>query len=205
MKMEPKNPRSQSSSRDKILLSAASLFYRCGYQSTSVDDILAISGVAKSNFYYHFKSKEDLACAVLDQRFEEYEYLMRCSLNDRNLTPKQRVQKFFDNLYDSQAELEVVAGCLFGNFAAALATNDDEQNERFRIRLCQLFRRIEGHLHACIIEGANIGEFRADIAPLELAHHLMATLQGLLMLAKTYQDPNVIKSGFTVALQLLQI
>lgn len=202
--MEPKNPRSQLPSREKILLGASSLFYRGGYQSTSVDDILAVSGVAKSNFYYHFKSKEDLACAVLDRRFEEYEYLMRCSLSDRTLSPKQRIQKFYNNLYDAQAELDMVAGCLFGNFAAALATNDNEQNERFRIRLCQLFRRIEGHLHACIIEGADLGDFRTDLAPLELAHHLMATLQGLLMLAKTYQDPNVIRSGFAVALQLVQ-
>jgi len=38
-----------------------------GYQATTLDDVLRDSGVGKGNFYYHFKSKEDLGFAILDQ------------------------------------------------------------------------------------------------------------------------------------------
>ena len=38
-----------------------------GYQNTSVDDVLRESGVGKGNFYHHFRSKEDLGHAILDQ------------------------------------------------------------------------------------------------------------------------------------------
>jgi TetR/AcrR family transcriptional repressor of nem operon len=38
-----------------------------GYQNTSVDDVLRESGVGKGNFTHHFRSKEDLGHAILDQ------------------------------------------------------------------------------------------------------------------------------------------
>src|SRR5207245_11721423 len=38
-----------------------------GYKHTSLDDVLRESGVGKGNFYYHFKSKEELGYAILDQ------------------------------------------------------------------------------------------------------------------------------------------
>ena len=38
-----------------------------GYQNTSLDDVLRESGVGKGNFYHHFRSKEDLGYAILDQ------------------------------------------------------------------------------------------------------------------------------------------
>lgn len=202
--METKTSRSQTSSREKILASATTLFIRNGYQATSVDDILAGCGVAKSNFYYHFKSKEDLACAVLDRRFEEYEQMMRSSLSAYNLTPTQRLDKFFYCLMEGQAGLDNTTGCPFGNFAASLSMSEEEQNERFRIRLCQLFRRIEGYMHACLLEGAARGEFRNDIAPLDLANHLVATLQGLLMLTKTFQNPTMLREGMAIAQQIIK-
>ncbi len=41
-----------------------------GYNHTSLDDVLRESGVGKGNFYYHFKSKEDLGYAILDRLVE---------------------------------------------------------------------------------------------------------------------------------------
>ena len=50
-----------AATRDQILNAAARLIHIQGYQSTSLDDVLRESGVGKGNFYYYFKSKEDLA------------------------------------------------------------------------------------------------------------------------------------------------
>ena len=48
------------------------LFHDHGYQGTGLEDILSSSGVCKSNFYYHFKSKEELGLKVIERR------LMKC-------------------------------------------------------------------------------------------------------------------------------
>ncbi len=192
------------SNREKILSTATELFFRNGYQQTSVDDILALCGVAKSNFYYHFKTKEDLACVVLDQKFEDYEALMRTSLSGGTVEAGKRLERFFEGLCDMQTEMYRYSGCPFGNFAAALADDDCEQSERFRIRLSYFFRRIEGYLHACLLQGISEGAFRDDLAPLDLAQHLIASIQGSLMLAKTFRDCDILKTGLTTVRKLLE-
>src|SRR6266498_1050664 len=55
------------STREAILEAASRLIHVHGYNHTSLDDVLRDSGVSKGNFYYHFKSKEELGYAILDQ------------------------------------------------------------------------------------------------------------------------------------------
>src|SRR5437763_17125140 len=55
------------STREAILEAASRLIHVNGYNNTSLDDVLRESGVGKGNFYYYFKSKEDLGYAILDR------------------------------------------------------------------------------------------------------------------------------------------
>src|SRR6476646_5610910 len=77
-------------SREKILKCAHDLFYCVGYHATSVDDILRDCGVAKSNFYYHFRTKDDLALEVLILRMVEFEQGILRALADRDFGPSKR-------------------------------------------------------------------------------------------------------------------
>src|SRR5690349_13852347 len=81
-------------SRDKILECARELFYHVGYQATSIDDILTRCGVVKSNFYYHFKTKEALALAVLESWVEEQEAIVLQTLQNPSLAPTERMERF---------------------------------------------------------------------------------------------------------------
>jgi AcrR family transcriptional regulator len=54
--------------RDRILKSAAHLFYLEGIRSVGVDRIAERAGVTKKTLYYHFASKDDLIAAYLTQR-----------------------------------------------------------------------------------------------------------------------------------------
>src|SRR5574342_1415817 len=56
-----------AATRDQILDAAARLIHLRGYHCTSLDDVLRESGVGKGNFYYYFKSKEDLGYAIIDR------------------------------------------------------------------------------------------------------------------------------------------
>lgn len=58
----------ETSARDRILKSAAHLFYLEGIRSTGVDAIAERAGVTKKTLYYHFASKDDLIAAYLTQR-----------------------------------------------------------------------------------------------------------------------------------------
>ena len=59
-----------AATRDQILDAASRLISLRGYHCTSLDDVLRESGVGKGNFYYYFKSKEDLGYAIIvNKRF----------------------------------------------------------------------------------------------------------------------------------------
>lgn len=59
-----------SSARDRIMETAARLFYRDGFRATGIDKIIAESGVAKMSLYRHFSSKDELIAAFLDWRHD---------------------------------------------------------------------------------------------------------------------------------------
>ena len=58
--------------RDRILLTAHSLFYRDGIRATGIDRVIAESGVTKVTFYRQFPSKNDLILAFLALRHERW-------------------------------------------------------------------------------------------------------------------------------------
>tara|TARA_B100000809_G_C15139054_1_gene532082 strand:- start:3795 stop:4358 length:564 start_codon:yes stop_codon:yes gene_type:complete len=51
--------------KHNIIETASSLFYKNGYNSTGINEIIAEAGIAKATLYNHFKSKEDLCIAYL--------------------------------------------------------------------------------------------------------------------------------------------
>ena len=55
----------RSDLREKIIVTAAELFYRNGYNSTGINEIIHDSGIAKATLYNHFKSKEELCLSYL--------------------------------------------------------------------------------------------------------------------------------------------
>jgi TetR/AcrR family transcriptional repressor of nem operon len=197
---------SQPGSREKILQCASEMFYYVGYHATSVDDILLQSGVAKSNFYYHFKTKEQLAFEVLEGQVADFEAVLRQTLGNPALRPKERLERLCQEICNVQSVIHKFAGCPFGNFAAALPSSEnDERSERFRVRLSYLFHKLEDTLRDCLAEGAACGDFRTDLSAAECATLLMATLEGLLLLTKMYKDITPLIRGCAALLRILSV
>jgi len=53
--------------RMMILKTALKLIYRQGYQATSIDEIIASTAVTKGAFFYHFKNKEEMGLAMINE------------------------------------------------------------------------------------------------------------------------------------------
>lgn len=104
-----------SSKRDQLIDTAIALFYRDGFHATGIDRILAESGVAKMTLYKHFKSKDDLIEAALQQRLEPSRQRMAWALD--NLSPKGAILAVFDGLHALIHDGEFF-GCAFVNAAA---------------------------------------------------------------------------------------
>ena len=67
-------PRKRRSTKNRIIKSAWNLFYKNGYDNTTVEDIIAASKTSKGTFYHYFKGKEALLNSLsdlFDQKYEE--------------------------------------------------------------------------------------------------------------------------------------
>ncbi len=187
-------------SREKILHAAETLFHRGGFQPTSLDELLEASGVCRSNFYYHFRSKEDLGLEVLARLAERFETrVIRGILEDRTVPARKRLERLFQTLKDRQQEEDYCAGCPFGNLAAELSG----VHPQFQNRLSAFFHQWENAVERCLRDGVAQGEFRPDLDTRWLATAIMSQLEGAILLAKTHRHGGPLEAGARVMLRLL--
>jgi TetR/AcrR family transcriptional repressor of nem operon len=188
-------------SREKILEVASQLFHKKGYQQTSVDEILEKSRVTRSNFYYHFKSKEELALEVLDMRIKQFEAdVIASNLGQISLSPKKRLHRLYDRVIAFHQGLKCSGGCPFGNLAIEMS----DVNEKFRKRLSEFFKRWEEAIESCIREGIEKGDFRGDIEPSFVAGLILSQLEGAIMMVKTHKTIEPLSIGAQTILKLLE-
>src|SRR5438067_11212578 len=93
--------RDARSTREAIIEAATRLMHVGGYQNTSLDDVLRESGVGKGNFYYHFRSKEDLGFAILDQLVNRFvERTLEPCFSDPEAARLEQIRCFLDRVLD---------------------------------------------------------------------------------------------------------
>jgi TetR/AcrR family transcriptional repressor of nem operon len=174
-----------AATRDQILNAAARLMHVQGYQSTSLDDVLRESGVGKGNFYYYFKSKEDLGYAIIDRTTRAFvERSLGPAFADVEADPIAQIDGFLDRVLDAQRQRNCVGGCVMGNLACELS----DVHEGFRQRLAELFDVWRTHLANALLRGRRRGYLRGDADPARLAQFLVAGLEGAILLSKVTRD-----------------
>ena len=83
--------------RQHIIETASTLFYRNGYNSTGINEIIAESGIAKATLYNHFKSKEDICLAYLQYKHHKFTHDIKAFCTSQN-EGKNQVLAVFDFL-----------------------------------------------------------------------------------------------------------
>ena len=171
--------------REAVLEAAARLMHLKGYQATSLDDVLRESGVGKGNFYYHFKSKEDLGYAILDQVITSFiERTLEPCFSDPDAPRLTQIRCFLDRVLTAQRERNCVGGCALGNLASELS----DVHEGFRARLSSVFSAWRERLTRVLAEAQAQGDVRGDCRPAAVAQFLVASLEGAILLTKLTKD-----------------
>jgi AcrR family transcriptional regulator len=116
--------------REKILSTAARLFFEQGFLQTGVNQLIEESGVARQTFYRHFPSKEELGSAYLDARASEWLAALRMA-TARRRTARGIVRGLFEYL-ERLAEETRFRGCGMMNMAAEFADVGAAMRETIR-------------------------------------------------------------------------
>ena len=113
-------PKDPVSTRERILRTAAKLFYAKGLRSTGVDTIAEKAGVTKRTLYYHFRSKDDLIAAYLEARDAPNRALFARWFAEAEGTLPERIEMLFGHLATA-ARHPRWSGCGFLKTAAELS------------------------------------------------------------------------------------
>ena len=179
-----------AATRDQILDAAARLIHLQGYHCTSLDDVLGESGVGKGNFYYHFRSKEELGYAIIDRLIRGFlDRTLEPAFADPAGDPVLQIHGFLDRVLDNLRQRNCVGGCPLGNLASELS----DVHEGFRERLADTFVQWRVTLAQALRRGQAAGRLSADCDPDGAAHFLVAGLEGGILMSKVTKDITVME------------
>jgi TetR/AcrR family transcriptional repressor of nem operon len=187
------NPMNQAhDTRTRILSTARELFHGRSYADVGIKEICAIAQVQKGSFYHFFPSKQDLARAVIADMADDWAHGFVAEAFDRDLPPLDRLDYMIDAAYYWQKaakDLEGrMPGCLFGNLALEVSTRD----EVIRAKINAVFVKASARFHETLDEAVEQGL----IPPLDTgatAQAMLAYLEGVILLAKSRNDPEVVR------------
>ncbi|PWT86060.1 MAG: TetR family transcriptional regulator [Proteobacteria bacterium] len=171
---------SGKTTRDQIVEAADQLFYRQGYDHTSFSDIADAVRISRGNFYYHFKTKDEILDAVIDARVAKTRKMLE-QWETVGKHPADRIMSFIHILIANRAEIKRY-GCPVGTLCAELAKlNHPSQADANK--LLTLLRTWLRRQFALLDRKAD-----ADA----LAMHLLARSQGVATLASAFHDEKFI-------------
>ncbi|MFE6589955.1 TetR/AcrR family transcriptional regulator [Streptomyces sp. NPDC057781] len=184
---------------DAALRAALELFWRRGYEATSMSDLVEHLGIGRASIYATFGNKHELYLKAL----ERYERGLLPQLLEELARPGPALPgvRSLVRRYAVEAAAEELRerGCFVTNTAAELAPHDPVAARRVERNWDQL----ETVLHSTLVRARAQGELPAGRDPLTLARLLLVLLQGLRVVGKASPDPARVRDAAEQALALL--
>jgi TetR/AcrR family transcriptional regulator, transcriptional repressor for nem operon len=185
-------PRDATETRTALLDAAEALFMDQGYGGTSVDAILARTGLTKGAFFHHFESKHELARALI----ERYAVLDREGLA-RGVERAERLSRdplqqllILVGLYEEALGdvNEAPPGCLFASYAYQAGLFDDEVHAIVRGSFTHWREVLGAKVQAAMDEHPT----RLPVDAAEIADALTVVIEGAFVMSKTLNEPDLV-------------
>ncbi len=178
--------------KQRLLDSAQKLFYARSYEDVGVQEICQAAGVKKGSFYHFFPSKRDLTLAMLDESWKAFRETVLPEVFAPDIPPLKRIERLLETQYrhhkSVKEETGQVLGCPYGNLAGELSTQD----EVIRERVVRIFRDLQVPIEAALDQAIAAGDL-TKLDSRATASAMVAYLEGLTLLAKTQNDPEVVR------------
>ncbi len=172
----------------RVIEVAATLFLEKGFAYTSMDELVRVSKVSKSNVYYHFSNKEELLEGVVDYWIEMYQSAIDGLLSQNQLLVEDRIQLFLKQLSQGVQTREYKGSCPFITLYIQSPTNATKVKEKIGL----FFVGLQTKVSLLLKQGIENGEFRKTINIDEVASLFITNLEGALFISETLKDATVI-------------
>lgn len=186
-----------AATRSRIVEAAANLFYERGVDRTSLDDVMAVSGVSKSQLYHYFADKDALVLAVISAQTGHVLAAQQPHLGA--LDSLGALQAWRDMIVQRSIDVGLM-GCPLGSLAGELANEFPSAREQLAAAFAAWLEQIEKGLSAM----RDRGELAPSVDPHELALAVLAAVQGGLLVSKTTRSNRALEAALDMVLDRIR-
>ncbi len=176
-----------ANTRLTILQKAFELIYTKGYQTTSIDEIIATTKVTKGAFYYHFKTKDEMGVAIIEE-------ILKPTMMERFVKPTEKSQNPIEDFYNmisylllEDSFLQLEYGCPVGNLTQEMTP----WNTKFSDALADLVNLWKEKIIKAVEKGKEEGLIRKDVVGEQVAFFILSGYWGIRNFGKLQNDKSV--------------
>jgi AcrR family transcriptional regulator len=174
--------------RERIVAQTAGLLNREGYLRTPVSEIMRVTGLQKGGIYNHFESRQALTLEAFDFAVARMrDRLLSAVASERSA--KDKLRALIEAFRDSTQGPAMEGGCPITN----MAVESDDADPELRAAARRAMGQLIGLFEKVIAAGIERGEFAKGDAH-SRATHLVAAIEGALMLSNLYKDKTYLHS-----------
>ena len=185
-------PKDGNKTRLKILDKTQALILENGYAGTTIDQIIESVQITKGAFFYHFKSKADLARAVIEHYAKNDEEGLRVALEATekfSADPVQRLLEFVQWFIDFFKELDTpFPGCLFASYTYEQGHFSEEVKKVVASSIISWRKAIV----QLITEAEDASKTKLSVGTESLADHFTVIMEGAFIVSKSLKVPSII-------------
>lgn len=191
----PTRRRDPEGTRSALVEAMVRLILRQGFAATSVGEVCAEAGVTKGSFFHHFDSKDALGRAAVEWWGGFGTGLYAEAWRDGGADPLAQLGAMFSIMEGFTLREDQVCTCVVGMISQETA----QSNEALRTAAATELERWTENTGRMIAAAKERHCPDAGFDPVALAWHLNALWQGSMLIAKTLQDPALIRRNLASA------
>ena len=180
--------------QEEVLNKAMQVFWRQGYEGTSIQDLTKATGLGRGSLYGAFGDKEGLFLAVLDHYADQIQAQIAQSL--KNDDPREGITNLFQAIVERMVEGNCPPGCLNTN----TVLESPAGSERIQRKIAERLGKMESDIYELLLKAQTERSLPLGTDIRALSRFFLAVTQGMTVLNKAFADPSVVKDVAKVAI-----
>lgn len=191
-------PKTKQFDEAVVLQKARDVFWKKGYNGTSMDELVTATGLSRSSIYDTFGDKHGLYVKALEHyRQARLAYITKEI--PENLSPRRKIAWLYKNTMAESLNDRQRKGCFMLNTTTEIANIDSSINRL----VCNNMDTMEDLFLTWVKEGQARGEISKRFTAKALARHLFSSFNGLVAVGQTKPDKSTLEDIIKVSLSVL--
>ncbi|RED53776.1 TetR/AcrR family transcriptional regulator [Aestuariispira insulae] len=193
-------PKTITYDKEKVLNQAMIQFWKAGYEATSVQDLVEVTGINRASIYNSFGDKKGLFLAAVDHYLKQAN-AKRVGALEQDGSAIEAIQSYLEDVVAFSFSEGRKLGCLITNSLVEVSPLDIEIGAHIK----PVLDKVEDDFYQALLRAQKQGEIRPGADLRALARFLTGQVQGLRVLARADSNEGRMRDMVIVAMNAIKV